>query len=126
MAAMEGKSCVTSSLTDENERPLGANICCRFTIRGDSFLCDSGTKYARVFLLFFFFPYVANVWNKRRCVYTESGQANSFCDLHSGPMFNLQKKKNSYFYSAFHIFRVFIISLTYLLILKLTGVMPTS
>lgn len=36
---------------------------------------------------------VANVWIKRRCVYTESGQANSFCDLHSGPVFNLQKKK---------------------------------
>lgn len=55
----------------------------------------------------FFFFCLANLWVKRQYVDTETGQANSFCDLHSGPVFNLQKKK-SYFYSAFHISRIFV------------------
>lgn len=61
----------------------------------------------QAFVSFFF--YLANVWVKRRYVYIESGQGNSFCDLYAGPVFNLQKeKKKSYFYSAFHISRIFV------------------
>lgn len=86
---MEGKSGMTF-ITDENDRPLGENMPAELLSEGINFyICGFGTKYQSCF---FFFFYLENVWVIKRYVDIESGQANPFCDLYSGPVSNLEKK----------------------------------
>lgn len=64
---MEGKSCVTF-ITDENDRPLGANMPADLLSEGINFyICGLGTKYASFF--FFFLLSGKCVGQKEICFY---------------------------------------------------------